>query len=165
MKKYLLLIALFGVSPAAAHAASELPTPYPYPEPAWSPFVVGALIGLLAVSTPAMAGKKIGASSAYSDSAGLIGRVVAPRHLASIPYFQNKNPMIGWTFTIVLGAMLGSYVFALTSKYSSGTVNRWGERGKVTLPQLVGLSPGVFIVIAVPVLVAVLLILELVIGA
>lgn len=67
--------------------------------------------------------------------------------------------------TGVVGLILGSYIFALTSKFSSGTVSQWGNRGKLTLPQLVGVSPGVFIMIAVPVLVAVLLILELVTGA
>jgi uncharacterized protein len=63
--------------------------------------------------------------------------------------------------TGIVGLILGSYVFALTSKYSSGTVSRWGERGKLTLPQLVGVTPGVFIAIAVPVIVGILVLLEL----
>lgn len=114
---------LLGVSlPAtAAHAASELPTPYPYPEPAWSPYLVGALIGVLVLSTLALAKEKIGASSAYSDSAGMIGRLAAPRHIASVPYYQDNKPMIGWTFTIVLGTILGAFLAAWSGGELTGS--------------------------------------------
>ena len=104
-----------------AQAAVELPSPYPYPEPAWSPYVVGVLIGLLVLSTLALAGHKIGASSAYSDTAGMIGRLFAPEHIASVPYYQKSKPMIGWTFTIVLGAVVGSFLAAWTGGELTGT--------------------------------------------
>jgi uncharacterized membrane protein YedE/YeeE len=68
----------------------------------------------------------------------------------------NVDALVG-----VLGLLLGSYLHALSSKFSSGTVSRWGQRGKLTLPQLVGVSQGVFIAIAVPVLVAALVVLEI----
>jgi hypothetical protein len=61
----------------------------------------------------------------------------------------------------ILGMMAGSYLFALASKFSGGTVSTWGKWGKMTLPDAVGLSRGVFIAIAAPVLVAVLVALEL----
>jgi uncharacterized protein len=104
-----------------ARAEGALPSPYPYPEPAWSPYVVGALIGILVLSTLLLAGKKIGASSAYSDTAGMIGRLVAPKHIASLPYYQKSKPMIGWTLTIVLGAILGSFLAAWTGGELTGT--------------------------------------------
>nr|WP_261361715.1 YeeE/YedE family protein [Aeoliella straminimaris] len=106
---------------APAQAASKLPSPYPYPEPAWTPYLVGALIGLLVLSTLALAGKKIGASSAYSDAAGMLGRLIAPKHIASLPYYRNSKPMIGWTFTIVLGVILGSFLAAWTGGELTGT--------------------------------------------
>jgi len=116
----LLAILLLGPT-VAAHAASDLPSPYPYPEPAWSPYVVGGLIGILVLSTLALAGQKIGASSAYSDTAGMIGRLIAPQHIASLPYYQKSKPMIGWTFTIVLGVILGSFLAAWTGGELTGT--------------------------------------------
>lgn len=64
----------------------------------------------------------------------------------------------------VLGMMTGSYVFALASKFTSGTVSTWGQRGKLTLPDVFGMSRGAFIAIAAPVLVAVLVLLELFVG-
>ena len=60
----------------------------------------------------------------------------------------------------ILGMMFGSYLFALASKFTSGTVSTWGQRGKITLADFVGLSRGVFIAIAVPVLAGVLVVLE-----
>ncbi len=93
---------------------SMLPSPYPYPEPAWSPYLAGSLIGLLVLSTLVLAGKKIGASSAYSDAAGMIGRLVAPHHIASLPYYRKGHPMIGWTFMIVIGVIIGSFIAAWT---------------------------------------------------
>jgi len=61
----------------------------------------------------------------------------------------------------VLGLLLGSYLYALSSKFTSGTVSRWGKRGKLTLPNWVGVSQGVFIAIAVPALAAVVVVLEI----
>lgn len=60
----------------------------------------------------------------------------------------------------IAGMTFGSYLFALASKYSKGTVSKWGQRGKITLADLVGVSPGVFIAIVVPVLVGVLVVLD-----
>jgi uncharacterized protein len=122
MKTQTCLLAALLLWPATiAQAASDLPSPYPYPEPAWSPYVVGVLIGILVLSTLGLAGKKIGASSAYSDTAGMIGRLVAPAHIASLPYYQKGKPMIGWTFMIVLGAILGSFLAAWTGGELTGT--------------------------------------------
>ena len=60
----------------------------------------------------------------------------------------------------ILGMMFGSYLFALASRFTTGTVSTWGKRGKITLADLVGMSRGIFIAIAVPVLVGVLVVLE-----
>lgn len=106
------ILKLSGVT--GLYAVAELPTPYPYPTPAWSPYVVGALIGLLVLATLYFFGQKIGASSAYADAAGMIGRAVAPRHVASLPYYQDSKPMVGWTMMVVVGAILGSFLAAWT---------------------------------------------------
>lgn len=60
----------------------------------------------------------------------------------------------------IIGLIAGSYIFALHSKFSRGMVSQWGKAGKVTLPQLLGVSPGLLIAIAVPLLVGVLVLLE-----
>lgn len=116
-----LLVTLCLLPMSVAQAANDLPSPYPYPQPAWSPYVVGAFIGILVLSTLALAGTKIGASSAYSDTAGMIGRLIAPNAIAALPYYQKSKPMIGWTLMIVLGVILGSFVSAWTGGELTGT--------------------------------------------
>ncbi len=61
----------------------------------------------------------------------------------------------------IAGLLVGSYLYAFSSKFSGGAVSRWGKRGKLTLPELVGVSQGLFVAVAVPVLVAVLVLLEM----
>jgi uncharacterized membrane protein YedE/YeeE len=61
----------------------------------------------------------------------------------------------------VVGLILGSYLYALSSKFGSGSISRWGQRGKLTLPKLLGVSPGLFIAVVAPALVAVLVVLEM----
>jgi uncharacterized protein len=67
----------------------------------------------------------------------------------------NLDALVG-----IVGLILGSYVYALSSKFGSGTVSRWGKRGKVTLPELFGIPEGLFIAIAAPALIPVLVLLE-----
>jgi hypothetical protein len=71
----------------------------------------------------------------------------------------NYDALVG-----MVGLALGSYLYALTSGWTGRTVSTWGRRGQLTLPGLVGLSEGVFILIAVPLLIGVLLLLEFVFG-
>ena len=99
---------------AAARQVHELPASYPYPEPAWSPYVVGTLIGVLTMLTLTFSRKPVGASSAYADLSGLLGRLAAPRHIASLKYYQEHKPMIGWSLVFVLAAIGGSFLAAAT---------------------------------------------------
>ena len=64
----------------------------------------------------------------------------------------------------IVGMMAGSYLFAVSSKFTGGTVTTWGQRGKITLPDAIGISRGVFVAFAAPVLVAVLVLVEVYFG-
>jgi len=113
--KTMLLSAGFGLllpTAAMAQTVEELPSPYPYSEPAWSPYLVGALIGVLVLVTLSLAGKRVGASSGYADAAGLIGRVIAPRHVTSLSYYRENKPMIGWSLVFVVGVIVGGFLAA-----------------------------------------------------
>lgn len=61
----------------------------------------------------------------------------------------------------VAGLLSGSYLFALLSRYGSGRLHQLGSRGKLTLPQLVGVSRESFIALAAPLLALGLLLLEI----
>ncbi|TVS20035.1 MAG: YeeE/YedE family protein, partial [Planctomycetaceae bacterium] len=46
---------------------------------------------------------------------------------------------------VMLGLLAGSYVFAEASGWIARTVNRWGDRGELTLPELLGIRPAIFV--------------------
>jgi hypothetical protein len=65
----------------------------------------------------------------------------------------------GDAITGVIGMLVGSYLFAITSNFAPLT--RWGHQGKVTIADIGKLPTGVVVGITAAVLVAVLVLLEL----
>ena len=60
----------------------------------------------------------------------------------------------------LLGLMAGSYLFAECSGWLGKTVMKWGDRGKLMLPELVGMSLSMFLLIFVPILIVVLVAID-----
>jgi uncharacterized protein len=60
----------------------------------------------------------------------------------------------------VLGLMAGSYLYAEASAALSRSVERWGDRGMLTLPEMVGTTTPAFVVVFVPLLALALLAIE-----
>lgn len=81
---------------------------------AWSPYLVGAGIGLLSWLTFSLADKTIGASSFYATIAGFCGRIFARKHTDSLAYFQSNPPRIDWGFVFVLSSISGGFLAAWT---------------------------------------------------
>lgn len=81
---------------------------------AWSPHLVGALIGVLSWFTFLISNKPLGASSAYARVAGMIGKAMAPRHTMSPKYFRDNKPkvVVGFIVGAVIAASTGNEVFA-----------------------------------------------------
>lgn len=86
--------------------------PLQYPGPAWSPYLVGTLIGVLSMLTFYFSNKPLGASTAYARVAGMIGMAVAPRHTQSLKYFKENPPKIGWELMLVIAVIGGAFVAA-----------------------------------------------------
>lgn len=89
---------------------------------AWSPYIAGGLIGLLSMFTFYFSQKPIGASGAYANVAGLIGKKIAPRHIDRLPYFEPKTTRIDWEVMLVTGAIVGAFLAAWTGGEITG---RW----------------------------------------
>jgi uncharacterized protein len=108
---------VFGF-PAWAAAQST-----PAASPAWSPYLVGALLGILSMLTFYFSNKPLGASTAYARVAGLVGRVVAPRHTRSLPFYCEKTePKVDWQVMLVAGVIAGSFLAAWSGNELTG---RW----------------------------------------
>ena len=98
--------------PSFAAAAEAGTDPLQYSGPAWSPYLVGALIGLLSMLTFYFSDKPLGASTAYARVAGMIGKTFAPRHTDSLKYYQDNKPAVDWEVMLVVGAIGGAFLAA-----------------------------------------------------
>ncbi|MDP3720521.1 MAG: YeeE/YedE thiosulfate transporter family protein [Acidobacteriota bacterium] len=98
--------------PAIAAAQQVGTDPLQYSGPAWSPYLVGALIGLLTMLTFYVSDAPLGASKAYARVAGLLGKMVAPRHTESLKFYQANKPKVDWEVMLVVGAIGGAFLAA-----------------------------------------------------
>lgn len=49
---------------------------------------------------------------------------------------------------VAIGMLIGSFLYAGASTWSGRTIERWGDRGKLLLPQALHLRPGITVAIA-----------------
>lgn len=112
----------FLLAPSLAFAAEPRVDARAFPGPAWSPYLVGAGIGVLSWLTFYFADKPIGASSFYATVAGAIGRLFSRRHTDSLQYYKDNPPAFGWETVLVLATIAGAFIAALTGGEFTG---RW----------------------------------------
>lgn len=114
MKNVSVILATVVFLLGSSHAwAQELATnPEAYSGPAWSPYLVGMLIGVLSMFTFYFSNKPLGASTAYARIAGMIGSLIAPKHTKSLKYYQDKKPIVDWGVMLVIGVVLGGFLAA-----------------------------------------------------
>ena len=111
--KLLLLVIVSGF-PCVAGAMDFGVDAKDYEGGAWSPYLVGAGIGVLSWLTFALADKAIGASSFYATIAGFIGRLVARRHTETLNYYRSNPPRVDWGFVFVVFTIAGGFLAART---------------------------------------------------
>ena len=88
----------------------------------WSPYIAGALVGVLAVisayATTVWMGKTsfLGASTTFVRAAGFIQRLFSSEHLAQNLYYTSIKPVFDWQFMVIIGVFLGALLSSLTDK-------------------------------------------------
>lgn len=88
----------------------------------WSPYLAGALVGVLALvsvaATTQLLGKTsyLGASTTFVRAAGLLESVVTPVHVAENVYFAKTKVRVDWQFMLVLGIFIGALISSTTDK-------------------------------------------------
>ena len=107
------VIGILALLPSPAEGAPGLDA-RDYPGPAWSPYVVGAAIGVLSWLTFYFSDKPIGASSFYAQVAGFLGKLISPNRTNSLAYFKDNPPRVGWEFVFVVTTIAGGALAALT---------------------------------------------------
>lgn len=110
------------MAPTAASAAEIAVDARQYPGPAWSPYLVGALLGILSWLTFYFSDKPLGASSFYATLAGMIGKLFAKKHTESLAYYKSNPPVPDWEFALVIATVGGAFIAA----FSGGEItNQW----------------------------------------
>ncbi len=77
----------------------------------WSPYLVGAAIGVLSWITFALMGKALGTSTTLVRWAGLIESLFAYDHVVGNTYYQKylvDKPAIDWQMLLVIGLPIGA---------------------------------------------------------
>jgi len=99
-------------------------------EKGWSPYLAGALSGVLSILSVWIVGKYFGASTTFVRSAGMIEKILGPERLAQMPYFIKEVPEIDWQWMFVVGILIGSLIASTTSGTFlwKGVPNMWERR-------------------------------------
>lgn len=87
--------------------------------PRWSPYVVGAGIGLLSGATFAFMGKALGTSTTFVNATGAALATVAPEHVQANAYLAKQlvgKPAFDWQFALVVALFLGAFLSARLSR-------------------------------------------------
>ncbi len=82
---------------------------------AWSPYLAGALAGLVSVLSVWIAGQYFGASTTFVRAAGMFESIFSPERVAQIEYYVRVAPRVDWQWMFVAGILIGSFIAAWTS--------------------------------------------------
>lgn len=87
--------------------------------PRWSPYLVGAGIGVLSWVTFGLMGKALGTSTTFVRWAGLVQALFAPGHVTGNAYYSKylvEKPAVDWQMMLVIGLPIGVLISALLSR-------------------------------------------------
>lgn len=103
----------------------------PFKMKSWSPYVVGAAIGVLSWFAFWSADHPLGITTPFEHTTALIGKAAAPQVEQTHGYYlakqqEGKPPKIGWEWMLVVGVFFGATLSSLLS----------GDRTRLKVPDL-----------------------------
>lgn len=90
----------------------------------WSPYVAGILLGIVGIIAVWASNSLLGASGAFENLVGMIGKAVAPAAFDNLYFNFIMPPGITYGVILLVGVFFGGMVGAATS----GTL-WWGKKG------------------------------------
>jgi uncharacterized membrane protein YedE/YeeE len=81
----------------------------------WSPYLAGALSGLVLILSVWISGKFYGTSTTFVKTAGMIEKIFNAERVAGMDYFVKEVPMVDWQWMFVIGIFIGSFIAAKIS--------------------------------------------------
>ena len=89
----------------------------------WSPYAAGILLGIVGVLAVLLSNALLGASGAFENLAGMIGKALAPAAFNNLYFNFVMPPGITWGVILLVGVFFGGLVGAATSK-----TLKWGKK-------------------------------------
>ncbi len=89
----------------------------------WSPYVAGILLGVVGILAVWLSDSLLGASGAFENIAGMIGKAVSPKLFDNV-YFNFIMPP-GFTYGVML--LIGVFFGGMIGAATSGTL-KWGKK-------------------------------------
>ena len=89
----------------------------------WSPYLAGALLGVVGILAVWLSNNLLGASGAFENIAGLIGKAIAPESFDNMYFNFIMPPGITYGVVMLVGLFIGGFIGAATS----GTL-KWGKK-------------------------------------
>jgi hypothetical protein len=93
----------------------------------WSPYAAGVLLGLVGIAAVWISNSLLGASGAYENVAGMIGKAIAPKQFDNMYFNFIMPPGINISVILLIGIFFGGMLGAATS----GTL-KWGKKDAVS---------------------------------
>jgi hypothetical protein len=82
----------------------------------WSPYIAGGLLGLVGVLAVALSHSLLGASGAFENLAGLLGKAVAPKLFDNLYFNFIMPPGLTWQVVLLVGVFFGGLLGALSAR-------------------------------------------------
>jgi len=89
----------------------------------WSPYVAGILLGIVGILSVWASDNLLGASGAFENLAGMIGKAIAPKRFDNLYFNFIMPPGVTWGVILLVGVFFGGMLGAATS----GTL-KWGKK-------------------------------------
>ena len=106
-------------------------------EKPWSPYLAGALAGLVSIASVWFAGKYFGASTTFVKTAGMLEQLFSPERVAQMEYFIKEVPKVDWQSMFLVGIFGGALVASLTdgSFRAQKIPELWEKRFGASVPK------------------------------
>lgn len=81
----------------------------------WSPYLVGAGIGILSWFTFLLSDKGLGCSTSYLKTCGMIECGLTRNEARKKPYYKEFEPSVDWQWVLVIGIIIGACISSVLS--------------------------------------------------
>ncbi len=81
----------------------------------WSPYAVGAAIGVLSWVAFLLSNKPLGCSTAFARTSGMIEKLFRGAKVNEKAYYKKFVPHIDWEWMLVLGIFIGAFLSSILS--------------------------------------------------